>query len=47
MDAWTLGLLEVAPVVVVAVIVWRHFRGARAAAAAEEGARSPDARSRA
>ena len=44
MDAWRLGLLEVAPVAVVAVIVFRHFRGARRAAAVEEGARAPQAR---
>ena len=41
MDAWTLGLLEVAPLAIVAVIVLRHFRGARGAAAPEEGARAP------
>ena len=29
MDGWTLGLLEVAPVAIVAVIVLRHFRDAR------------------
>ena len=38
MDAWTLGLLEVAPVAIVAVIVFRHFRAARRAAALEDGA---------
>ena len=37
MDPWTLGLLEVAPAAVVVVIVVRHFRGAGAADAAEEG----------
>jgi len=35
MDAWTLGLLEVAPVAIVAVIVVRHFRAARRAGAVE------------
>ena len=44
MNPWTLGLLEVAPVAIVAVIVFRHFRGARRAAAVEEGAPAPHAR---
>jgi hypothetical protein len=40
MDPWTLGLLEVAPVAIVAVIVFRHVRGTRRAAAVEERARA-------
>ena len=36
MDAWPFGLLEVAPVAIVAVIVFRHFRGARRAEAVQE-----------
>ena len=47
MDPWTLGLLEVAPVAIVAVIVFRHFRGARRAAALEERSRATHARPRA
>lgn len=47
MDPWTLGLLEVAPVAIVAVIVFRHFRGARRAAAVEEAAGAPHPRPRA
>jgi hypothetical protein len=43
MNSWTIGLLEVAPVAIVAVIVFRHFRGARCAAAVEDGARAPHA----
>lgn len=44
MDGWTLGLLEVAPVAIAAVIVFRHFRTERRAAAAEErGERAPHA----
>jgi hypothetical protein len=43
MDPWTLGLLEVAPVALVAVIVVRHFRAARRAAA-EERPRATSAR---
>ena len=43
MDTWPLGLLEVAPVAIVAVIVFRHFRDARRAAAVEEGAPAPRA----
>jgi hypothetical protein len=43
MDPWTLGLLEVAPVAVVAVIVFRHFRGTRRPAAGDDGARAPRA----
>ena len=38
MDPWMLGLLEVAPVAIVAVIVFRHFRGARRTEAAQETA---------
>ena len=37
MDGSALGLLEVAPVAIAAVIVFRHFRGARRAGAVEEG----------
>ena len=47
MDAWTLGLLEIAPVAVVAVIVWRHVRGVRRAAAVEEGPPAASAHPRA
>ena len=36
MDGWTLGLLEVAPVAIAAVIVFRHFRAARRVAAVEQ-----------
>ncbi len=43
MDSWRLGLLEVAPVAIAAVIVFRHFRGAREGAAVEDGARPPHA----
>ena len=43
MDAWTLGLLEVVPIAIAAVIVFRHFRGERRAAAVEEEARAPRA----
>jgi hypothetical protein len=39
MDSWSLGLLEVAPIAIVAVIVFRHYRGARRAAAVEEDGR--------
>ena len=46
MDGWTLGLLEVAPIAIVAVIMFRHFRGVCRAGAAEEGA-GPPARPRA
>lgn len=35
MNGWALGLLEVAPVAIVAVIVVRHFRAARRAGAEE------------
>ena len=41
MYPWPLGLLEVAPVAIVGVIVFRHFRDARRAAAVEEGAPTP------
>ena len=47
MDNWALGLLEVTPVAIAAVIVFRHFRGARRVAAVEEGARAPHAHPRA
>lgn len=40
MDSSTLGLLEVAPVAIAAVIVFRHVRAIRAAAV-EEGTRTP------
>ena len=43
MDAWTLGLLEVAPIAIAVVIVFRHFRDQRRAAAVEERARAPHA----
>ncbi len=45
-DGWTLGWLEVAPIAVAAVIVWRHFRGERRATAVEAErarARTPQA----
>ncbi len=41
MNGWTLGLLEVAPVAIVAVIVFRHLRAARDDGALEPGADSP------
>lgn len=44
MDASALRLLEVAPVAIAAVVVIRHFRAERRAAAAEvEPARAPHA----
>ena len=39
MDGSTLRLLEVAPVAITALIVFRHFRGARRAAVVEKGGR--------
>jgi hypothetical protein len=44
MGGWGLGLLEVAPVAIVVVIVVRHFRAQRRAAAdADQEARRPHA----
>jgi len=41
MDGWGFGWLEVVPIAIAAVIVFRHFRGARRADAVEERARAP------